>query len=118
VALREAILSACDLWLQSSELAQARPSVVVDRLDHVPAVSRYALYLATDDDGLRQQLQMYASHWQYVTPHITGHDLRRLAVPPGPVYRQILGRLRQAWLDGEVSSPEGEKALLEQLLRE
>jgi hypothetical protein len=36
-------------------------------------------------------------------------------LPPGPHYKEILTRLRQAWLDGEVNSPEAEAALLDQL---
>jgi hypothetical protein len=39
-----------------------------------------------------------------------------LGIPPGPGYRYILQELRKAWLDGEVSNQDQEKALLQQLL--
>jgi len=38
-------------------------------------------------------------------PLVTGDDLLRHGVPPGPVYRALLGRLRDAQLDGEIHSP-------------
>jgi tRNA nucleotidyltransferase (CCA-adding enzyme) len=37
-----------------------------------------------------------------------GKDLRQLGVPPGPVYRELLGGLLEARLDGEVESREDE----------
>jgi hypothetical protein len=44
--------------------------------------------------------------------------LRELGVPPGPIYRQVIRTLRNAWLDGKISTPEQEKALLEEVLTE
>ena len=39
------------------------------------------------------------------------HYLRSLGVPPGPTYGEILERLRDALLDGEVRTEEEEQAL-------
>ena len=36
----------------------------------------------------------------------------------GPIYKEIIMRLRNAWLDGEVASPQEEESLLESLLVE
>lgn len=49
-------------------------------------------------------------------PLTTGYDLQALGIPPGPVYRQVLSRLRDAWLDGEVSTADQEQNLLHTLL--
>jgi hypothetical protein len=49
-------------------------------------------------------------------PITNGHDLRQRGIPSGPRYKQILGTLRDAWLDGKIQSVAEENALLEQLL--
>jgi tRNA nucleotidyltransferase (CCA-adding enzyme) len=45
-----------------------------------------------------------------------GHTLKALGLPPGPVYRQVLARLRAAWLDGQVESPQEEELLLKKII--
>jgi poly(A) polymerase len=35
-------------------------------------------------------------------PLLTGEDLLRHGIPPGPQYRALLQRLREAQLDGEI----------------
>jgi hypothetical protein len=45
-------------------------------------------------------------------------DLQETGLEPGPRYSEILYRLRDAWLDGEITSKKEEKALLEELLNE
>jgi hypothetical protein len=51
-----------------------------------------------------------------VKPLHTGDDLRARGLSPSPEFQTILNTLRDAWLDGSVSSAEEENALLEQLL--
>jgi tRNA nucleotidyltransferase (CCA-adding enzyme) len=92
------------------------PSQAVIHLENVPAASRYALYLAAPDLQVQDVLSSYARQWRKVEPGVDGNDLKALGLPPGPVYRRILGRLRDAWLDGEICSPEDEQALLTTLL--
>jgi tRNA nucleotidyltransferase (CCA-adding enzyme) len=61
-------------------------------------------------------LRTYATRWKKVLPITTGHDLRERGLRPGPLYRSILGSLRDAWLDGKIASAEEETELLERLL--
>ncbi len=115
-ALREVVQSTATLAARTPDLRQARPSQAVFLLETHPLTAVYALYLATEDAGLQKVLFAYAERWRHVRPHTTGHDLRARGVPPGPRYKRILRRLRAAWLDGEVATPEEETRLLEQLL--
>ena len=48
---------------------------------------------------------------------LTGDDLIRMGVPEGPAVGDILKRLRDSWLDGDLSSPGEELALAESLVR-
>lgn len=66
--------------------------------------------------ALRRNVRRYLTEWRYVRPATTGDTLRGMGVPPGPRYRQILERLRDAWLDGELDTDADEAALLETLL--
>ena len=116
--LTKSILAASELWRDLSNLIDETPSGVVNRLQDLPPLSIFAVYQATSDAHLRNLLQTYVTKWKEITPSIDGHDLRELGLPPGPVYRQILGRMREAWLDGEITNQEEEQAFLEQLLDE
>ena len=42
--------------------------------------------------------------WRHVKPKITGNDLKKFGIEPGPKYQIILRKLRNAWLDGEVKN--------------
>ena len=114
--LTSAAIGACKLWGERQVLRILSPSQAFSRLDSVPALSRYALYLSTSDDELKVVLRKYAEDWRKIEPGIDGNDLKARGLPPGPVYRHILNALRNAWLDGEINTPEEESAFLEKIL--
>jgi tRNA nucleotidyltransferase (CCA-adding enzyme) len=74
--------------------------------------------VASDSALIQQRLVRYHRRLQYVQPEIDGAWLQERGVEPGPIYRQILGTLRDARLDGQVSSLSEEEALVEKLLAE
>ena len=76
----------------------------------------YAVYLDADEPKHKGILSHYLSSWQHVETYITGKDLQEAGLPPGPVYAEILSRVRNAWLDGEIDSKKAEKMLLKDLL--
>jgi poly(A) polymerase len=51
-------------------------------------------------------------------PLLTGDDLIAHGIPPGPVYRTLLDRVRQAQLDGEIHTREEAIALVDRFLGE
>ena len=116
--LVKAALAASELWRVLPAIKEASPSDIVDQLEDNPPLSRYAVYLATSDPQLKGMLEKYAVQWRKIRPYTTGHHLLERGLPPGPTYRTILKAIRDAWLDGQVTSQEGEKRLLEQLLDE
>jgi tRNA nucleotidyltransferase (CCA-adding enzyme) len=116
IYLSDEVLAARLLWRELPALDGNPPSQIATRLEGVPALSLYAVYLAIEDDHSQQLLWEYCTHWQHVAPLTTGHDLRLRGVPIGPRYKQILSTLREAWLDGKIQTAEEEESLLEQLL--
>lgn len=116
--LSSEILSARKLWQELPSLISSPPSKVVVHLDDTSMVAIYAVYIASQDHAVRDVLDKYVTQWQNIKPTIDGNDLRQFGIPPGPVYRQIIFQLRNAWLDGKIGSPDEERILLNQILSE
>ncbi len=116
--LVHAIKEACKLLGDMPKLKALPPSAITARLMRVPLLSIYAVYLTVDDSVGKDALSDYVTHWQHITANTTGHDLQKRGLPPSPRYAEILSTLRDAWLDGAVTSVEEEEDLLERLLEE
>jgi tRNA nucleotidyltransferase (CCA-adding enzyme) len=110
------ILEAGQLWKDLPDLRNARPSQIARRLGDIPSLALYSVSLAVDDLALKEILFQYKYKWQKMQPGIDGNDLRARGLPPGPSYRVILDKLRDAWLDGEIVSTQEEAAFLDRLI--
>ncbi|MGJ3238519.1 MAG: CBS domain-containing protein [Anaerolineae bacterium] len=94
------------------------PSVIVAELEQVTVETRLALWLWLDDDRSRQHLEQYHNTWQHLKPTVDGHTLKKRGLSPGPQYRMILSRLRDAWLDGLIYNEQQESELLDGIIAE
>ncbi len=47
---------------------------------------------------------------------MTGHDLQRIGLAPGPIYKRLLDAVREAQLDGTIKTPQEALGLVERLL--
>jgi tRNA nucleotidyltransferase (CCA-adding enzyme) len=111
------VLAACRLWKDLPWVANAKLSMIANRLSDVPAIAIYANYLAARDDTICNNFQAYLNRWNTITPKVTGEDLRRMGLPPGPIYKRILGAIRDGWLDGKIENNEQEQTYLDELIR-
>jgi tRNA nucleotidyltransferase (CCA-adding enzyme) len=66
----------------------------------------------SSDPNVQQTLNQYLTEWRHIKPYTTGYTLQQRGLEPGPRYKEILSRLRAAWLDGEVQNEEEELKLL------
>ena len=66
----------------------------------------------TESDLVRQRLLEFLETLRFVHPELTGSDLLALGIPPGPGLGQLLRRLKDARLDGQVSSVAEERELV------
>jgi hypothetical protein len=108
------IRAAAELRANLPALSAGKASQWADRLGGVPSLAIYAVYLVSGEKAL----QLYATRWQNIHPQITGDALKARGMAPGPAFQRILHALRSAWLDGDVTSPEAEQALVEKLIKE
>jgi tRNA nucleotidyltransferase (CCA-adding enzyme) len=105
--------------LQSStgELARERqPSAIYRLLKHYSDQAIFVVWIATESEVVREQLELHYRKLRFVEPDIDGEYLKAMGLKPSPLFGHILSALRDARLDGEVSSLEEEKALVEELL--
>jgi tRNA nucleotidyltransferase (CCA-adding enzyme) len=89
-----------------------KPSQWTFHLDELPPLAVYAVYLAKREQALGD----YLSKWRHIKPYTTGDDLVKRGLEPGPKYKEILSRLRAAWLDGLVKTEEDEIFMRNRLL--
>jgi tRNA nucleotidyltransferase (CCA-adding enzyme) len=111
------VLAACHLWKDLPWLATAKLSQIANRLEGVPSLAIYAVFLATRDELVCNNLQAYLNRVNVITPTITGHDLKKRGIPPGPVYKRILGAIRDAWLDGKIKNSDQERNYLDEFIK-
>jgi len=95
------------------------PSTIVARLDSVRERALMASCLALNDlPEICQILKKYLGEWRFIQPKLDGEVLRAMGLSQGPIYGEILWKLRAAWLDGEIRNEVQEKALMETLVKE
>ena len=107
--LAKAVRGASSLFSEQPSFADWKPSQWTFRLDEVPSLAVFAVYLMNQE----QALYDYLADWRNVKPYTTGYTLQQRGLEPGPIFKEILTRLRAAWLDGEVGTQEEEKKLLD-----
>ena len=86
-------------------------SAIAEMLAPFPLQALWALAALTSDQTAHNRLLDYLTKARDERPHLTGDGLIALGFPPGPQLGEILHRLGNARLDGEVSTLEDEKRL-------
>jgi tRNA nucleotidyltransferase (CCA-adding enzyme) len=93
-----------------------QPSAIRHLLQPYPARVLAVNWIASEQKAVQRRLFSYQVEWRLVEPEITGDDLKALGLEPGPLFGQLLGALRDARLNGEVSTRQQEMALVETML--
>jgi tRNA nucleotidyltransferase (CCA-adding enzyme) len=90
--------------------APLRRSRIASLIDPLSPEARALLLAVIEDTGARDAVLGYLRRSPALRPALTGADLQRLGVPPGPIYGEIFAALRTARLDGRLRSAEEEIA--------
>jgi tRNA nucleotidyltransferase (CCA-adding enzyme) len=88
--------------------SEPRPSQIYRRLE--PFSPEVLLYMMarTARDSTRRAISLYITRLRGTRVSVTGRDLKALGFSPGPLYREILDRVLEARLNGEVSDRQSE----------
>ncbi|MFN2236275.1 MAG: CBS domain-containing protein, partial [Anaerolineales bacterium] len=114
--ISENVQGACLLWEDLTIIKDKKPSICTSRLDKTPLPAIYAVFCVCENKIIRSKLLAYITKWRHVTQITNGFDLKKRNLQPGPIYKKILSQLRDAWLDGEILTPEDETEYLNDLI--
>jgi tRNA nucleotidyltransferase (CCA-adding enzyme) len=101
-------LSVAEAELSNSQLARL--------LRRTTTAGRLAFCLCCSSEQACQRVRLYERTLRHVRPTVDGNYLIELGLSPGPQFGDILDAVRDALLDGQIHTPEEERALVDQLL--
>ena len=73
--------------------------------------------LTSDSPVAHKYMRLFLDRLRYIKPVLSGDDLQRMEISPGPQIKEILNMLHEARLDGRVVSKEGEKDLVKEWMQ-
>ncbi|MBA7650555.1 A-adding tRNA nucleotidyltransferase [subsurface metagenome] len=88
------------------------PSGIYSLLNGYGSVALTASLIASDSPAAKERIHFYLNNLRYVKPALSGADLKRMGVTQGPRIREALNMLREARLDGRVSSKRDEEEMV------
>ena len=104
--------------LSALENPSLTPSKVYRMLDGRPVASICALMRLLGNSVAKQRVTDYMERQRFVRPLLGGADLLRMGVPQGPKVGEILHRIQDASLEGEVTTRGEEREMALRCLAE
>ena len=89
---------------------QGAPHELVEALEHLSLPSLSAMAALAPSKVVRTRLRRYLSKWRAIRPRLSGQELLRMGVPPGPQVGELLRQLRDGRVDGLLRSRRAELA--------
>ncbi len=104
-------------WQRKDDAGHGQPSEFCELL--APLTLDFLLFLmaSTESRNLEKSLSLYIIKWRKEKADISGDDLRRLGLAPGPQFATLLKETLKAKLDGKVSNPKSQLAFVVDLLK-
>lgn len=107
--------------VQDSVILRDKTALVSDIVKQLSPLSEDALmaiWLSLDDSFARERIEQYRTDWRHIKPTVDGNTLKDMGLKPGPAFRTILERLRNAWINGLIYNEELEKSYLKTIIDE
>ncbi|MDW7728863.1 MAG: CBS domain-containing protein [Bacillota bacterium] len=89
--------------------SELNPSQIAAFLEGLPIETLLLAYAIYEEGHVKEHLKQYIINLRNIQPEFDGSDLKNMGLRPGPLYRKIIERLKQAVLDGEVSGFDQER---------
>jgi tRNA nucleotidyltransferase (CCA-adding enzyme) len=74
-----------------------------------------ASLIAADSPAARRNIKLYMDKLRTIKPLLNGNDLIKMGIPEGPQIKEMLNKLLDARLDGEVKTQKEEERLVREL---
>jgi tRNA nucleotidyltransferase (CCA-adding enzyme) len=104
--------------LSALTIQRIKPSVLCRLLEHHHQQAVVAASLAADSTLVRRRLRHYLAELRFMSPSLSGEDLKSMGVPQGKKLGALLRSLKAAKLDGMVKTREQERELVRKWLDE
>ena len=91
------------------------PSRIVAALQGLDQHALQVTAVLSQDEASSGLALRYLNEWRHVKPRLNGRDLARLGISQGPRVGLLLERLRDARIEGEISTREEEEAFVRRL---
>ena len=114
-ALAQILRDTHNLKAELDWLAQPgpRPSSIYRFLHDYSLSAITANLLACNSLLTYKHIQFFLDKLRYIRPSLTGNDLKRMGITPGPRIKEVLDLLHDARLDERITTKEGEIDLVE-----
>ena len=93
---------------------KSRLSTLYNILHPIPVEGVLFLMARSRKEHIRRNISQYLARLRYMKIDVSGNDLRRMGIDPGPVYTVILDKLMMAKIDGRADTRDQQLRLAEQ----
>lgn len=114
--LQDKLFAAGKIWANKTMLISLSPGEFTETFEKFPPLSVFSNWLLEGNSKFKNKVEKFISLWRLIQPSINGDDLKNYGIPPGPIYRSILQKIRIAWVNGNITNKEQEDQLLKSLL--
>lgn len=97
-------------WIHTGQ--KPKRSEIYTLLDPLPIEVKLFMMAKTTQTATRRYISLYFTQLKDAKPLLTGSDLIRMGIPPGPMIKKTLNHLRKARLDEQVVTREDEMNFL------
>jgi tRNA nucleotidyltransferase (CCA-adding enzyme) len=104
------------LWHHQEQLSKLSPGEFTERIEKYSLHTLDILLSVSNNQEFIAKAQQYLAEWKKITIFTSGDDLKKMAIPPGPIYQKLLKQLRSAKVNGEITDRSSEKKYLDQLI--
>ncbi len=91
-----------------------KPGEIYNLLHGLSHTALVAATIATDSSIIIKNINLYLDKLRNVRTALSGKDLEEMGIKPGPRMKEILGKLLQARLDGQVTDRQDEIEMVEE----
>jgi tRNA nucleotidyltransferase (CCA-adding enzyme) len=92
-----------------------RPSRIFSLLEPLSYEATLLIKAKSKNHNIKRHIEDFFKIYNNIRLHISGEDLRRLGIAPGPNYQKIFTKVLNAKLNGRVKTKEEELALISKL---
>ena len=104
-----------DLYRKLARRPPPRPAETYRLLSGLSDETMLFVMAKSQSESVKRQLSAYLTSYRQMKPALTGADLKAMGLKPGPLFKTILARLRDARLNGEVKNEAEERALVKRI---